>query len=177
MMKEPEELDFSCWAEAVAPRLRRLAFLLTGDWHRAEDLTQDALIRIYSVWGRVSRSGSLNAYASQVLVNTNRSWLRVARNRERPTEHLPERFPLDCPETAGSDLQDRLAIALAHLGASQRRIVILRYWECRSEAEVAQMLDLSLGTVKSQGSRGLAHLRELLAADNVQVGSKGSRKL
>jgi DNA-directed RNA polymerase specialized sigma24 family protein len=76
-MKEPEELDFSRWAEAAAPRLRRLAFLITGDWHRAEDLTQDALIRIYSVWGRVSRSGSPNAYASQVLVNGNRSWLSL----------------------------------------------------------------------------------------------------
>jgi RNA polymerase sigma-70 factor (sigma-E family) len=176
VMKEPEELDFSRWAEAAAPRLRRLGFLITGDWHRAEDLTQDALIRIYSVWGRVSRSGSPNAYASQVLVNANRSWLRVARNRERPTEHLPERSQPACPVTASSDLQDRLAWALAHLGASQRRIVVLRYWECRPEAEVAQMLGLSPGTVKSQGSRGLAHLRELLAADNVQVESKGSRK-
>jgi DNA-directed RNA polymerase specialized sigma24 family protein len=90
-MTAPEELDFVSWAEVAAPRLRRLGFLITGDWHLAEDLTQDALIRIYSVWGRVSRTGSPNAYASRVLVNLNRSWVRVARNREWPSEDLPER--------------------------------------------------------------------------------------
>jgi RNA polymerase sigma-70 factor (sigma-E family) len=173
-MTAPEELDFGRWAEFAAPRLRRLGFLVTGDWHRAEDLTQDALIRVYSVWGRVSRTGSPDAYASRVVVNANRSWLRVARNRERPTEHLPERPEPVSADTAVTDLQDRLASALAHLGASQRRIVVLRYWECRSEAEVAQMLGLSAGTVKSQASRGLAHLRELLDVEDVRVRSKGA---
>jgi RNA polymerase sigma-70 factor (sigma-E family) len=173
-MTTPEELDFVSWAEVAAPRLRRLGFLITGDWHLAEDLTQDALIRIYSVWGRVSRTGSPNAYASRVVVNANRSWLRVARNRERPTEHLPDRTEPASADNAGSDLQDRLVWALAHLGSSQRRIVVLRYWEGRSEAEVAQILDLSLGAVKSQASRGLARLRELLAADDLRVRSKGA---
>jgi RNA polymerase sigma-70 factor (sigma-E family) len=173
-MTAREELDFGSWAEFAAPRLRRLGFLITGDWYLAEDLTQDALIRIYSVWGRVSRTGAPNAYASRVLVNLNRSWVRVARNRERPTEHLPDRTEPVFADTAGSDLQDRLASALAHLGASQRRIVVLRYWECRSEAEVAQMLGLSCGTVKSQGSRGLAHLRELLDVEDLRVGSRGA---
>jgi RNA polymerase sigma-70 factor (sigma-E family) len=174
-MTAPQELDFVSWAEVAAPRLRRLGFLITGDWHLAEDLTQDALIRIYSVWGRVSLTGSPNAYASRVLVNANRSWLRVARNRERPTQHLPERPELVSADTIGADMQDRLASALAHLGTSQRTIVVLRYWECRSEAEVAQMLGLSRGTVKSQGSRGLAHLRELLPADDLRTRSKGAQ--
>jgi RNA polymerase sigma-70 factor (sigma-E family) len=174
VMTAPEELDFVSWAQVAAPRLRRLGFLITGDWHLAEDLTQDALIRIYSVWGRVSRTGSPNAYASRVVVNANRSWLRLARNRERPIEHLPDRTDPASAETTDSDLQDQLASALAHLGASQRRIVVLRYWEGRSEAEVAQMLDLSQGTVKSQGSRGLARLKELLAADDLRVRSKGT---
>ncbi|MEP7018983.1 MAG: SigE family RNA polymerase sigma factor [Actinomycetota bacterium] len=172
-MTAPEELDFVSWAQVAAPRLRRLGFLVTGDWHLAEDLTQDALIRIYSVWGRVSRTGSPNAYASRVVVNANRSWLRVARNRERPSEHLPDRTDPESADSTGSDLQDRLVSALGHLGASQRRIVVLRYWECRSQAEVAQMLDLSQGTVKSQASRGLARLREVLAAEDVQMRSKG----
>ena len=174
MMTAAEGLDFVSWAQVAAPRLRRLGFLMTGDWHLAEDLTQDALIRIYSVWGRVSRDGSPNAYASRVLVNANRSWVRVARNRERPTEHLPDRLGPVSADAAGSDLQDRLASGLAHLGASQRRIVVLRYWECRPEAEVAQMLGLSGGTVKSQASRGLAHLRELLDVDDLRVRSKGA---
>ena len=174
MMTAPKELDFVSWAQIAAPRLRRLGFLITGDWHLAEDLTQDALIRIYSIWGRVSRNGSPNAYASKVVVNANRSWVRVARNRERPTEHLPNRTEPAVAGIAGSDLQERLASALSHLGASQRRIVVLRYWDCRSEAEVAQMLDLSRGTVKSQASRGLARLRELLAADDLRVRSNGA---
>jgi RNA polymerase sigma-70 factor (sigma-E family) len=174
-MTAPQELDFVSWAEVAAPRLRRLGFLITGDWHLAEDLTQDALIRIYSVWGRVSRAGSPNAYASRVLVNANRSWERVAKNREQPTEHLPERPELASADSIGADMQDRLASALAHLGTSQRTIVVLRYWECRSEAEVAQMLNLSRGTVKSQASRALAHLRELLAADDLRTRSKGAQ--
>jgi RNA polymerase sigma-70 factor (sigma-E family) len=173
-MTAPEELDFVSWAEVAAPRLRRLGFLITGDWHLAEDLTQDALIRIYSVWGRVSRTGSPNAYASRVLVNLNRSWVRVARNREWPSEDLPERPEPLSADATGADLQDRLASALAHLGASQRTIVVLRYWECWSEAEVAQMLDLSRGTVKSQASRGLRRLRELLDVGDRQVPSKGA---
>jgi RNA polymerase sigma-70 factor (sigma-E family) len=173
VMTETEKLDFDRWAESAAPRLRRLGFLVTGDWHLAEDLTQDTLIRIYSVWGRVSRAGAPNSYASRVLVNLSTSWRRVARNRERPTGHLPDRAgPVS--DSAGADLQGRLAAALAHLGTSQRTIVVLRHWEGRSEAEVAQMLGLSLGTVKSQGSRGLAHLRRLLELDDAPVGSKGA---
>jgi RNA polymerase sigma-70 factor (sigma-E family) len=173
-MTAPVKLDFDRWAESAAPRLRRLGFLITGDWHLAEDLTQDTLIRIYSVWDRVSRTGAPNAYASRVLVNLNRSWARVARNRERPSEQLPDWSEPVSVETPGPDLQERLAAALALLGPSQRTIVVLRYWECRSEAEVAQMLGLSLGTVKSQGSRGLGHLRELLDVDHPRVGSKGA---
>ena len=93
----------------------------------------------------------------------------------RTAASLPDRSEPVCADTAGSDLQDRLAAALAHLGASQRTIVVLRYWESRSEAEVAQMLNVSRGTVKSQGSRGLARLRELLAADDLRVPSKGEQ--
>jgi|SRR5450631_2635984 len=173
-MTGTDELDFDRWAQFAAPRLRRLGFLITGDWHLAEALTQDALIRIYSVWGRVSRTGAPNAYASRVLVNLNRSWMRVARNRERPTKDLPDRSEPVSIETSGADLQEHLAAALAHLGASQRLIVVLRYWEGRPETEVAQMLGLSPGTVKSQGSRGLAHLRELLDADRLRSGTKGA---
>jgi Diguanylate cyclase, GGDEF domain len=76
LMTAPEELDFVSWAQAAAPPLRPLGFLITGDWHLAEDLTQDALIRIYSVWCRVSRTGSPNAYASLRGMQI-RGWVRT----------------------------------------------------------------------------------------------------
>ena len=158
-MSSPVPAQFRDWAAVARPRLRRTAYLLCGDWHLAEDLTQETLVRVYSVWHRVSISGAPDGYATRTLVNAHRAVLRRPWRRESAMEHLPDHSTITA---AAVDERDALLAALAELGPSQRAIVVLRYWEDRSVDDVAGLLGLSTGTVKSQSARGLAHLRRLL---------------
>lgn len=169
-MSDIDGVPFREWAALARPRLRRTAFLLCGDWHLAEDLTQEALVRTYAVWGRVSVSGPPDAYATRVLVNARRAQLRRPWRREASVEAVPDTAAV---EQAGVEERDRLLAALAGLGESQRAIVVLRYWEDRSVEEVADLLGVSDGTVKSQSARGLARLRRLLGeeADDPPIGA------
>jgi RNA polymerase sigma-70 factor (sigma-E family) len=160
-MSTHEGTEFGVWAAAARPRLRRTGFLLSGDWHLAEDLAQETLVRMYAVWPRVSRMGAPDAYARQALVNQYRSTLRRPWRREHVTDTVPERAIGD---EGGHDERDTLLAALAGLGASQRAIVVLRYWEDMSVTDVATLLNLSPGTVRSQASRALLTLRNRLPA-------------
>jgi RNA polymerase sigma-70 factor (sigma-E family) len=156
-----QEDEFRAWAVLARPRLRRTAFLLCGDWHLAEDLTQDTLVRVYAVWPRVSTSGAPDAYAVRTLVNCGRATARRPWRRERATDDLPDQAGAVSAVDA-RDERDVLLTALAALGGSQRAIVVLRYWEDLSVDEVARVLGVSTGTVKSQSARGLSRLRTLL---------------
>lgn len=162
-MSNAEPLDFRVWAATARPRLRRTAYLLCGDWHQAEDLTQDVLVRVYAVWHRVSTMQAPDAYARKAMVNTHRSALRRPWRREHVVEAVPDQVDLR-EQLAGYEERDALLAALAGLGPSQRAIVVLRYWEDLSVVEVADLLHLSTGTVKSQAARGLQHLRRTLTA-------------
>jgi len=154
------DAEFTAFMTAHAADLHRTAWLLCGDVHRAEELTQQALVRTYAAWGRARRGGEL-AYARQVLVN-----LRVDTWRRRRREVLSA--PDDLPEVASGDTharthdRDQLVRALALLTPRQRRIVVLRHLVGLPEAEVASQLGVSVGTVKSTASRGLATLRTAL---------------
>lgn len=170
-MTSPAVDEFALWASAAAPRLRRLGFLLTGDWHRGEDLTQEALVRIYAVWPRVSRRGSPDAYATRTLINLHRTSLRRAWNREQPTAELPEVVD---PTSYDGSPDTALLEALSRLGPSQRAVVVLRYWDDRTVDEVADLLHLSSGTVKSQAARGLANLRDLLGGESAPTATSTS---
>jgi RNA polymerase sigma-70 factor (sigma-E family) len=158
-MSTHEGTEFGVWAAAARPRLRRTGFLLSGDWHLAEDLAQETLVRMYAVWGRVSGSGSPDAYARRTLVNQYRSTLRRPWRREQLTDTVPERVAGDA---GPHEERDTLLAALAGLGASQRAIVVLRYWEDMSVSDVAALLNVSPGTVRSQASRALLTLRNRL---------------
>jgi RNA polymerase sigma-70 factor (sigma-E family) len=168
----PQEHEFRAWASAARPRLRRTAFLLSGDWHLAEDLTQDTLVRIYAVWPRVSASGAPDSYAMRTLVNCQRATARRPWRREHVVDVLPDRTQAGSATDAGDD-RSVLLDALARLGGSQRTIVVLRYWEDLSVDDVAATLGLSTGTVKSQSARGLARLRTLLRDELPQVVAAG----
>ncbi len=139
--------------------LLRVAYLLTGDRHQAEDLLQGVLERMYARWKRVTDNP--NAYARRALVNAaNSRW----RRRRPETSLRPEHDRGQPDRTEAVVVQDAVVRALRELTAKQRAVVVLRYLEDMSEAETAAVLRVSVGTVKAHGSRGLARLREALHA-------------
>ncbi|HET7901655.1 MAG TPA: SigE family RNA polymerase sigma factor [Candidatus Nanopelagicales bacterium] len=160
--------SFESYVAARRTSLRRTAYLLCGDWDRAEDVVQDALARLFVHWRRVQRSTSVDAYCRKAVVNAFLAEKRRPWRRERSTEAVPEREYAD--PTAVSDQRQALLRALDELPPGQRAIVVLRYWDDLSVEETAALLDTSTGNVKSQASRGLARLREVLAATEVDHG-------
>lgn len=137
---------------------RRIAFLICGDWDRAEDIVQTALIRLYLQWHRIDVEG-VDAYARRVIA---RLAIDEAKRRGRRGEvfgQLPDR-PARSPV-----LDDVLAVraALQHVPPRQRAVLVLRFYGDLSVAETAAMLRISEGTVKSQCARGLDVLRSVLA--------------
>ena len=162
--------DFDAYVRARTPALIRTAYLLTGDQHRAEDLVQDALIRTLRAWGRIW-STNPDAYTRKVMYNLNISWWRTRRSSEIVTERVPERSA-DADEAYASVTRLALQRALAQLTARQRATIVLRFFEDVSEIETADLLGVSVGTVKSTTSRALAKLRtvapELLDAEGIR---------
>jgi len=150
--------DFDAFALASAPRMRRLAFLLTGDEHHAEDLAQIALAKIYFSWRRLQSADAPDAYARRVLINAASTWRRRRWRGELPVAVLPE---LGRAEPSAEE-RDVLVRALRQLPVRQRAVLVLRFYEDLPEAQVAAILGVPVGTVKSQQSRGLARLRALL---------------
>jgi RNA polymerase sigma-70 factor (sigma-E family) len=141
--------------------LRRMGFLLTGDWGQAEELAQEAMARTFAAWSRVRGYDRPAAYARKVLVNRHRSLLRRAAVEAR---HALMSRPQESQESdfGGDDLV--LWQALQHLSARQRTAIVLRYYLDLPEAEVARLLGVPVGTVKSLVHRGLARLRDQLGA-------------
>jgi RNA polymerase sigma-70 factor (sigma-E family) len=147
--------QFSEFFGARAPSLRRTAYLIIGDWHAAEDVTQLGFARLYVVWPRI-RPETLEAYARKVVVNEALGWLR-RRGRDQLTDTPPD-LPVPAPAESPLDV----ARALDQLPARQRAIVALRFLDDLSVAEVARVLDIAEGTVKSQTARALTTLRARL---------------
>ncbi len=150
--------EFAEFAAAAAPRLRRTAFLLCGDWHTAEDLAQATLAKLFVSWPRLSRRQDAYGYATRTLLNTYLADRRLKRAGEVLTGKLPER----ASEQHAPELRIMVLDALAALPPRARAVVVLRYWADMSVEQVATMLGCSEGTVKSQSARGLAKLRPLL---------------
>lgn len=133
--------------------LRRLAFLLCSDWAAADDAVQTALIRCEKKWSAIG-DAQRHAYVRRAVVNTTSTW-RLRRRSHRPLSDL------DAVPAHDESTEDRLAVldALRRLPSGQRHVVVLRYFEGLSESEIAQVLEISAGTVKSRASRALATLR------------------
>jgi len=154
----------------------RTALFLTGDRHLAEDLLQDSLERTYLHWRRVQEPA---AYARTVMVwaVTDR-WRRQSRRpREVPLEGLdlePRGQPHIDDTTARHAVQDEVVTALRSISPRQRAVLVLRYYEDWTEAQIADALNCSTGTVKTQASRGLARLRELLGPSRAVPYASGS---
>ncbi|MGB0099432.1 MAG: SigE family RNA polymerase sigma factor [Nocardioides sp.] len=158
------DADFTAYLEARQARLLRTAYLLTGDRHQAEDVLQTSLAKLYLAWDKVRDRGSTDAYVRRIMVNeTNSLWRRAWHRRERPTEELPDSTPTHDAYDEG--LGDAVWQVVSTLPRRARAVVVLRYYEQLSEAETAEVLGISVGTVKSQTSRALAALRERTPAD------------
>ncbi|WP_238010109.1 SigE family RNA polymerase sigma factor [Dactylosporangium sp. AC04546] len=150
--------DFESYVSVAWPRLLRSAWLLTGDWHKAEDLVQTVLARAYGRWARI-RDGSPDAYLRAMLATTYLSWWRRRWRGELPTERLPE--PPAAPDPQGQvDLRHVVAEALARLPRQQRAVLMLRYLGDFTEEATARTLGMKAGTVKSHTARALAALRQ-----------------
>src|SRR3954452_2500614 len=163
MRRSTRDVLFAEFVDARRGLLVRTAYLLCGDWHRAEDLAQHALTKLYVAWPRVAGRGGEDAYARRVLLNTARDeWRRSSRRPEVVTAAEP-----DLPARTDPSAEDRDALlgALGQLSPGQRQVVVLRYWLDLSVDDVARDLGVSSGTVKSQSARALGRLRDALGAD------------
>lgn len=159
-MRPEDEPDFEELVAAVSPRLHRAAYAITRDHHRAEDAVQAALGKAWARWRRVQRAEHPEAYLRRMVVNEVLSWRRRAAAGEVVSENLPE-VGVSSQEAA-YDTSDVVWTALGALAPRQRAVVVLRYYEGLSEAEIADTLGVRPGTVKSQASAALAHLRSSL---------------
>lgn len=155
-----DQAQFEAFVRDVSPRLLRLAWLLTGSPHAAEDLVQGALERVYVAWPRLDEGGTLN-YTRRTLVNLHTDGLR--RRREVAVDAIPEKGRPDRSDEVA--LADHLTRALATLPTRERQCVVLRHHADLTEAAVADLLGVSVGTVKSSTSHGLARLRDLLVTE------------
>jgi RNA polymerase sigma-70 factor (sigma-E family) len=150
---------FAAFVAARGPTLLRAATLLSGSQHDGEDLLQGALERSYRRWPSLRRSGRAEAYVRRALVN-------AVINRSRRFRLLREESVPSVPEVAVPDEfdsvtnRDWLLTALRSLPTRQRAVLVFRYFEDLSESEVSQLMNCSVGTVKSQTSRALARLRQ-----------------
>lgn len=153
--------DFGAYVAGRRPHLYRSAWLLCGDPHRAEDLVQEALTKLYIAWPRVSRVGNIDAYVRRMLVNGHIDDSRRPWRRERPTAQPPDTTATPGP----GEESDELWLALRALPAGQRRVVVLRHYWGLSIEETANDLGVGIGTVKSQTSAALAALRRILTPE------------
>ncbi|WP_203918851.1 SigE family RNA polymerase sigma factor [Rugosimonospora africana] len=152
------EQSFEEFVRARTAALSRVAYLLTGDHHLAEDLVQQALLRVAGRWPTLVARGDPDAYVRRVMYNQRISWWR---RREPPT--VRHEVPQEAAPDPGDAVVAAVAVrqALARLGPRQRAVLILRYFEDLTEARTAEILGISVGTVKSQARDGLARLRAL----------------
>jgi RNA polymerase sigma-70 factor (sigma-E family) len=148
---------FREYVRARRPALLRTAYLLTGNLADAEDLVQSALAKTYLAWHRIEDRGAVDSYVRRAMVNTQISWWRRRRLEEFPTDEIPDQATVDYP--VSSDVQESLRQAIDRLPQRMRAAVMLRYYEDMTEAEVAEVLGVSVGTVKSTVSRAVAKLR------------------
>jgi RNA polymerase sigma-70 factor (sigma-E family) len=159
-MRQSDEDRFADFVRAQSATLFRTAYLMTGDYQRAEDLLQTTLVRVYQRWPRVGQMDRPVGYARKILVNQAASWWRRRSSHELPLVLRDE------PAWGGrmDELaeHERVWTAVLSLPPRQRAVTVLRYYEDLSETEIAASLDMAPGTVKSHGHAAAKRLAELL---------------
>ncbi|NKI40470.1 SigE family RNA polymerase sigma factor [Streptomyces physcomitrii] len=153
------EAAFTAYVQERRASLYATAYHLTGDRFEAEDLLQSALFSTYKAWDRISDKAAVGGYLRRTMTNLHISAWRRRKLNEYPTEELPETVG-DTDAMRGTELRAVLWQALARLPELQRTMLVLRYYEGRTDPEIADILDISVGTVKSSIWRSLRRLRE-----------------
>ncbi|MGW7054116.1 SigE family RNA polymerase sigma factor [Streptomyces sp. NPDC054887] len=153
------EVEFTTYVQERRASLYATAYHLTGDRYEAEDLLQSALFSTYRAWDRISDKAAVGGYLRRTMTNLHISAWRRRKLNEYPTEELPE-TATDTDAMRGTELRAVLWQALARLPELQRTMLVLRYYEGRTDPEIAEILDISVGTVKSSIWRSLRRLRE-----------------
>ncbi len=168
--------DSDAFAQFVATRhaqLVRFAFLLLGDRGHAEDLAQSALLRTYSHWRALRSSDAAHAYTRTTMTRLAARWTRRRWRGEIPSAAALDKEAADTTAARAAALD--LYTALGALPWAQRAVLVLRYFEDLSEAQTAEILRCSPGTVKSRASRGLATLRSRLGPDAIDDTKEATR--
>ncbi|TCP54173.1 RNA polymerase sigma-70 factor (sigma-E family) [Tamaricihabitans halophyticus] len=174
-MDERDEHEFAEYFTARRDAVRRSAYLLCGDWHRADDLAQAAFVALHRRWRKIRARGALDAYVRRTLVRGAIDESRRPWRREQHVDQLPE--PRNAGAGAGVDeevaTRQALIAGLRQVPPRQRAVLVLRYFEGLDVSAAAEALGCSAGTVKSQTARGLAALREALgdAVDDLRSAS------
>jgi RNA polymerase sigma-70 factor (sigma-E family) len=166
-VRADEEARFREFAGERLPRLRRLGYLICGDWHLADDVVSTVLVKLYTRWDRLGTVRNLDGYVRTMLVRAvvderRRPW----RREEVVAEHDPD---LDAAPSASAGAADRVVLrdALARMPARRRAVLVLRFFEGMNVDETAEAMGCSPGTVKSQTARALDALREQLPAEDL----------
>jgi RNA polymerase sigma-70 factor (sigma-E family) len=163
-MQDDSEQEYVEYVTARVPALRRLAYVLSGDGHRADDLVQQTITTLYLKWHRARAADNLDAYVRTMLVRTFVDERRLAWSRVRLFRETPEPAPV---EESGAEERQVLRAALRQVPRRQRTVLVLRFFYDLSVEDVAATLGCSAGTVKSQTSRGLTALRSLLGSSSL----------
>jgi len=158
--------EFEEFVTASLPRLLRFAHMLTGNSAAAEDLVQTALGRSWRAWQLGGIDDPL-AFVRKVMVNSHSSWYRRYGGRETAVANPPEKVTHD--EAGRIDDRDAVCRALLTLPPRQRAVIVLRYYEELTEQEIAAVMAISPGTVKSQAARALKHLAAILSASDQAI--------
>lgn len=153
------EAEFTAYVQERRAALYATAFHLTGDRYEAEDLLQTALFSTYRAWDRISDKAAVGGYLRRTMTNLHISAWRRRKLNEYPTEELPETAS-DTDAMGGTELRAVLWQALTRIPEPQRTMLVLRYYEGRTDPEIAEILGISVGTVKSSIWRSLRRMRE-----------------
>jgi RNA polymerase sigma-70 factor (sigma-E family) len=165
-VNEREEQEFAEYFAAKRDSVRRTAYLLCGDWHRADDLAQTAFVALHRRWNRIRDRAATDAYLRKTLIRASIDESRRPWRRERYVDLVPEPAPADHPQLDEqvATRADLLA-GLRNVPPKQRAVLVLRYFEGLDVAQVAKVLGCSEGNVKSQTARGLVNLRAALGEE------------
>lgn len=164
-MDQRDEQEFAEYFARRQDAVRRTAFLLCGDWHKADDLAQVAFVALHRRWRKIRDRAALDAYVRKTLVRASIDESRRPWRRERFVDDLPE----PPPDEKGFDTdvvnREMLLEGLRQVPPRQRAVLVLRYFDGLDVAQTAETLGCTEGTVKSQTARGLATLRTALGAE------------